>query len=347
MSFIIYALPRSRTAWLARFLTYGDWFCGHDEARHLRSMDDIKSWLSMDNTGTVETAAAPFWRTAYRPDVRVAVVRRPVDEVVDSLMRLGPFDRAGLTAFLRRLDRKLDQIEQRVQGVLSVSFADLATEAGCARLFEHCLPYKHDPQWWASLAPVNIQVNLPAVFRHYKAHEPQLLKMAAQVKCLTLAEFNRQPFHEMDAITIREEDWATFVRDGQSLIAEHLVKVGEPPDHFAALNTELFSALDKAGSLQIMTGRCNGRMFGYLITIISPSLMGDEVISGVPTGFFASPEFPGLGMQLQRASQAALRERGATEVIFRAGVRGDGPRLGRVYQRMGAEPFGQLYRLPL
>ncbi len=27
--FVVFGLPRSRTAWLSRFLTYGDWVCGH------------------------------------------------------------------------------------------------------------------------------------------------------------------------------------------------------------------------------------------------------------------------------------------------------------------------------
>src|SRR5690348_11556095 len=115
-SFIVYALPRSRTAWLSRFLTYGEWACGHDEARHLRSVEDIKSWFAQPNTGTAETAAAPFWRTVQHisPDTKVVVVRRPVEDVLESLMRLAPFDRVQLEAHLRRLDRKLDQIEKRV-----------------------------------------------------------------------------------------------------------------------------------------------------------------------------------------------------------------------------------------
>ncbi len=348
MSFIIYALPRSRTAWLARFLTYGDWFCGHDEARHLRSMEDVKSWLSMDNTGTVETAAAPFWRTVHRPDVRVAVVRRPIEEVLASLERVtGPVDVAAVTRMLKRADRKLDQIEHRT-GCLSVSYADLLTEEGCARLFEHCLPYKHDHAWWAALAPLNVQVNFPASVRHYFAHEPQIKRMAAQAKVLTLAEFDRtRQFHEPDELSIKEDTFDNFYRDCQHLFAEHLTKVGEAPDNFERKNLDLYRKLETAGALQVMVARCNGKAFGYRVTLVSQSLDDPNTTSAFPTTHFASPAFPGLGRQLQRASQAALRAHGVTEAFLHAGSRGDGPRLGPIYERMGAVEHGRLYRLKL
>ena len=59
--FVIFALPRSRTFWLSKFLTAGGWVCEHDEARHVRGMDDVRSALGREFTGYVETGAAPFW----------------------------------------------------------------------------------------------------------------------------------------------------------------------------------------------------------------------------------------------------------------------------------------------
>ena len=55
------------------------------------SMTAMRAWLGQPCTGTVETAAAPFWRllTALRPDARIVVkLRRPVPDVVASLMAL-------------------------------------------------------------------------------------------------------------------------------------------------------------------------------------------------------------------------------------------------------------------
>src|SRR5262245_47596185 len=90
------------------------------------------------------------------------------------------FDPAVMLQQIRRLDHKLDQIEHRFPNVLRVSFADLARESVCARVFEHCLPYYHDPAWWASLAPVNVQISVSLIHRYYLAHREQLTKLAKQ-----------------------------------------------------------------------------------------------------------------------------------------------------------------------
>lgn len=348
--FVIFALPRSRTAWLSKFLSYGEWSCGHDEARYVRGMEDIQSWLSQANTGTVETAAAPWWRTLVklRPDARVVVVRRPVNEVVESLVRIpgAAFDRAKLTDVMHRLDRKLDQIERRVPGVLSVSFADLENEATCAAVFEHCLPYTHDHDWWTRMAAQNVQINMPAILRYFQAYLPQLTKLSAQLKCSTLADLSHKP-REPDDLVIRQEPLKTFFHDGQSLFAEHCVKVGEAPDGFKVKNFDLHQAIEDNGNLQIITARSNGRMFGYLMTVIAPSFEEAGEQTAVHTTFYASPDFPGLGRHLQSAAHEALRARGVQEVILRAGPRGDGPRMGPIFRRMGAEDHGQLYRLQL
>ena len=347
--FIVFALPRSRTAWLSRFLTYGDWACGHDEMRHARSMADIRSWFAQPNTGTAETGAAPFWRTVQhlQPDIRVLVVRRPVPEVVDSLMRVGQFDRDKLVPLMHALDRKLDQIERRMANVLPISFADLAHEKTCAAAFTHCLPYAHDGAWWRHISPMNIQINMPALMRYFQAHRVQLDKLAAQVKCLTLAELTRRPARGLDDIVIREESFEDFYRDSQKLFAEHLTLVDQHPDAFRHKNLELFRVLDQIGAMQILVARSNGRVFGYLMTIISPSLENPEGKLAAHATFYASPEFPRLGRHLQLVARDRLRERGVHELVLRAGVHGDGPRMGTLYRRLGAEDDGHLFKLQL
>jgi hypothetical protein len=29
------------------------------------------------------------------------------------------------------------------------------------RIFEHCLPFEYDHRWWATMAPINAQANMP------------------------------------------------------------------------------------------------------------------------------------------------------------------------------------------
>lgn len=349
--FIVFSLPRSRSAWLSRFLTYGDWTCGHEEIRHLRTLDDVKSWFDQPNIGTAETAGAPWWRLLdqFVPDARVVVVRRPVEEVFDSLMALEgvTFDPAILMTTLCKLDCKLDQIEARMKNVLSVTFADLNDESVCAKVFEHCLPYKHDHDHWAALAPVNVQANMPALMRYMQAYAPGIEKMAAMAKRKLLSSMALRRPIEPGGISFQEEDFDSWLKDAKNLIEDHLVVIAESPDNWKRKNLELMRGLYGIGAMQIMTARCNGRMFGYLMTLISPSLVSPDLTSATNTAFYASPEFPGLGAKIQRASIAALKEKGVDEVFFEAGQRGSGPRLSVLYKRLGAQEHGQAFRMQL
>ena len=344
--FLVLALPRSRTAWLSRFLSYREWHCGHEEARHVRNMEDVQSWLKMPFTGSAETAAGPFWRI-FSSQVAIVVVRRPVREVVESLMRLNlGFDQARMTHVMTRLDMKLRQIEARCPNVISVRFEDLAQEETCARVFEFCLPYKHDPAWWRFLAPINIQCSMPAMVRYFVAHKPQLDRAVGLAKQAMLQQLAVKPA-AVEGVEFHVEPFAKFLEDGKQLFAEHAFEVGEPPQSFQGKNLPLHQAMEDIGALQILTARSNGRMFGYLMTEICPSREAQGRTSAVHTATFASSSIPGLGLKMQREAVRRLAERGVDEVFLRAGSRGSGPRMGTLYRRLGAEKDGEIYRLKL
>jgi hypothetical protein len=349
--FVIFALPRSRTAWLSQFLAYGDWCCGHEEARHARTVDDLKSWLALPNCGTVETSASPWWRTLrrLRPDANVVVVRRPVAEVVDSLSRLGlTFDRHSMTKGLERYAAKLAQISARWHGVLTVDYADLAGEAACKATFEKCLPYPHDAGWWARLSATNVQRSMPHLIRYTSAFKPQMDRLSSVLRHQEIAALRLRPPRLSNGVTLQVEPFETFLRDAAPLIADHLVAVGEPPVNMGLKNIPLMQTLSDLGNMQVVTARSNGRVFGYLMTIISPSLESRSAQIGVQTTFYASPDMPGVGMKLQRFSVQKLREEGRVdEIVFRAGVRGSGPEISPIYRRLGAVHDGELYRLNL
>ena len=345
--FLIFSLPRSRTFWLSRFLNYGGWTCAHDEIRHCRSLDDVRAWFSLPFTGSVETAAAPFWRLALklRPDLKTVVIRRPVDEVMDSYRRSGvAYDFPALRREMRRLDAKLDQIEARVSGVLSVQCRDLDT--ACDMISTHCTGRKPDKKWREFNVGLKLKIDLLAMVRYYQAYAPQLTRLAQQAKQAMLADLIRRPVSS-DAITFQQEPFDIFLADGERLFAEHLVQVGESPDAHARKNLDLMRYLAAAGVLHVTTARCNGRMLGYLMALIAPSLEDAAKREALHTTFFTSQDAPGLGLKLQRASVNFLRSLGVDDVILRAGVRGAGPKLGALYRRMGAEDFGQMFRLGL
>lgn len=348
--FIVLALPRSRTFWLSKFLTYGDWNCGHDQILNLRSLQDVDSWFSQPNVGSVETAGSVWWRTIRDrfPGIKLVTIRRPVEQVVDSLLRLGiGFEKESLTKAMVKFDRKLDQIEHRVPGVLSVKFDELEQESVCARIFEHCLPYRHDSDWWQGISRINLQINFPAMVKYYLAHKNQLDKLAKVAKHQTIAAFLQRPMKTSDELSIQQESFARVYADGKALFAQHSIQVDESPDSHLTKNLSLMQKLDELGYMQITTARSNGKLFGYLMALISPALDRENKLDAIHLTFFASKEFPGLGMKLQRASIAGLKARGVEELFLRAGVRGSGPKMNVLYRRLGAEEFGQLYSLKL
>jgi hypothetical protein len=173
--FIVYGLPRSRTRWLAEFLTYGGWTCHHQAAMSMRSVSDVRR-LFRPGTGSSEPGASLGWRVLHHlvPGIRAVVVRRPVEDSVRSMCRVdlqgvGHYDPATLLRLLGRESRALDEIAAQ-PGTLSVDFEALKDEVTCARVFEHCLPYSHDSTWWGALKDRNIQCDVPGTLRYYLAN---------------------------------------------------------------------------------------------------------------------------------------------------------------------------------
>lgn len=163
--FIIYGLPRSRTAWLSMFLSYGDWNCHHERAMHMRSMADVVDLFSTPNTGTIETGA-PYGRCLLKyfvPNLKEVVILRPVEDALNSLLKLdisevATFDQQKLRKLMERGDRALKRIIKD-PNVLAINYSDLDKEETCARIFEFCLPYKFDRDWWQYMKDKNIQLN--------------------------------------------------------------------------------------------------------------------------------------------------------------------------------------------
>ncbi len=172
--FIVYTAGRSRTAWLSEFLTYGRCRCHTEIAIRLRDMGDVVALFEIPGTGTAETAVAPAWQLIehYVPNIRSVVVRRPIDEIIASFARsevahIAAIDEGRLRRIIAYENRCLDKISAR-PGVLTVDFADLHKPEVCAAIFEHCLPYRFDEEWWLLMKDRNIQSNVTDIFRYYR-----------------------------------------------------------------------------------------------------------------------------------------------------------------------------------
>jgi len=160
--FIVYTAGRSRTAWLASFLTYRKCRC-HFETLTTRPSFEHAIELLKPGIGSAETGAAPFWQAfEIVPGLKRVVVKRPADEILKSLEaaidgRLA-IDWFKLKHIVADLCATLDEISA-APGTLTVTFADLAREDTCAAVFEHCLPYSFDRKWWRVTRDKNIQAD--------------------------------------------------------------------------------------------------------------------------------------------------------------------------------------------
>ena len=171
--FIIHALGRSRTAWLSEFLTYRRWLCLHEQAIYLRHPAELPILFSRPNVGYAETAASFGWPLIRhaRPDIIQVVIDRDPDEAGAAMM--ASYDRHGLRydpgkmgSIFDRGHRVLRKISA-LPDVLTLSYADLDTEAGCRAVFEHCLPYAWDRDWWLRMRDRRVEADVPAIVDYY------------------------------------------------------------------------------------------------------------------------------------------------------------------------------------
>jgi hypothetical protein len=178
--FLVFTAGRSRTAWLSSFLSYGDYECHNEIAIRFRNVGEAANFLTSRRCGTAETAVAPAWQliSHYIPNLKRVVVRRPAEEILDSFSRSEVSDIARIDEDkLRRIvDYEIRCMERlsKEPGVLTVDFAELSSRDACQAVFEHCLPYRFDDDWWLFLKDKNIQSDVRHLFSYYSENKEQI-----------------------------------------------------------------------------------------------------------------------------------------------------------------------------
>jgi hypothetical protein len=158
--FIIFALPRSRTAWLAHWLHAPEHPVGHDIAIECNQTNDFVQSFIFGMRGAVETGAIEGWRqiTKVMPHARFLTIRRPLEEVKQSLTKF------GLIADDELAQREvlLDEIEFTGRAE-RIDFVDLQ-QRGCRRwIWNYLLPeFAFDSERDMLFEQTNIQVDMQA-----------------------------------------------------------------------------------------------------------------------------------------------------------------------------------------
>ena len=80
-TFLILGLPRSRTAWLANFLTYDGLFCYHEAINGCKNIKEYKQ--KVKGKGDSNTALALFDFESHFPNAKIIIIDSEIDKAVE------------------------------------------------------------------------------------------------------------------------------------------------------------------------------------------------------------------------------------------------------------------------
>jgi hypothetical protein len=152
-NFFVIGLPRSRTAWLANFLTYDGNFCYHEGVGGCSTIEEYKDKLGKDK-GDSNTGLMMFDFEKYFPDVKVIVIDSTIDNAVEFAEKVYGTDIKK--SMLKAKDR-LDSIKG-----LHISLDDINDSLKKIWEYVSVKPFNKDRA--DMLVKLNIQVNDPFDF---------------------------------------------------------------------------------------------------------------------------------------------------------------------------------------
>ncbi len=344
--FVIHSLPRSRSAWLARFLAGPgpDRKVGHDLALRATKVEDWMDAWGLGLSGTVETGAMLAWPLISEmvPWVQQIVVQRPPEAVLRSLEACG-FPTGPQT--LPELELKAQALaDLSLQpGVLAVTFEDLKSVHCCAELYEQASGKKFDFDWWQLCEQQNVQIDIAARTIELEKRAEQLAGLKSEVE---------DKLTQLEVGTLRWitlEPWDIAWPDVEPLAAQHFAEVdgGVLPWRGWSPDVGVMSELVRTGQMLMMVARGPGReLLGYCTWIIQGDVEASGLAMARQGGWYSVPG-AGVGLGLLKRSVALLRSVGITYLELHHRLEGRGQKLGKLFTRLGAVPHQTAFLLKL
>jgi hypothetical protein len=184
MSFLIASLPRSRSAWLAHYLSYPLARplqpVGHEILTNCPNVQAFLDSYKYGMWGTCETAGAPLCPIVRHemPECRIVLIRRPIQEVYRSLSEKGVMPDLSILA---EMDMNLNVVAVDPK-VISIPYA-LLSDPGIGRfLFEYCLELEWDEKWWEFMVQQNVQVDMPKWMERLVSKRDQFFELFQDVQ---------------------------------------------------------------------------------------------------------------------------------------------------------------------
>lgn len=173
--FFVTGLPRSRTAWLANFLTAGGALCIHEGLVH--GVDPALRWLTRCGAGGAggrrglsDSILPLYWTEMFAPfsSFRLVIVERDPAEAWESLVDF--LERNEVRVSRDTLEERFHLVQSHLRDMIMfcphvvVKFEELNDPLALAEIWEHCLPgLSYDSERTTLLQRLNVQQQVSAV----------------------------------------------------------------------------------------------------------------------------------------------------------------------------------------
>ncbi len=167
--FFVTGLPRSRTAWLANFLTCGDAFCFHDGLKYCRELEDLKKVFKRTSTsyvGNSDSALVLFYHELRDmfPGSKWLLVYRNFKECADSAIRLSfageETENILVDGAARLAAIRIAELELRNPNILIVDYETLDEPETVEAIVNHLTPdIEFDRERFNLLDTLNVQIH--------------------------------------------------------------------------------------------------------------------------------------------------------------------------------------------
>ena len=147
MTFFVLGLPRSRTAWMANFLTYDDLFCYHEGINGCNNMDEYKA--KIEGKGDSCTGLPLIEFEPYFPEAKKVII----DTDIDRAVKFGKEHfNTDMTEMMTKAKSKLDSLKG-----LHIAFDDINSRL--REIWEYLSCFDFNKQRAEQLIKLNVQAN--------------------------------------------------------------------------------------------------------------------------------------------------------------------------------------------
>lgn len=155
--FLVVGFPRSRTAWLAAFLSYGGRTCRHEPSVSWGSIEQAYKFFDEGGCASDGMLGLHWYALAKNVEgMRFLVVQRLRQEVERSIVAQG---QQPNPAILQDMNWAITALAFRPEIALSVRYEDIDDEEIAMKIFEWCLDEPLDFDWFEAMKKQNIQAD--------------------------------------------------------------------------------------------------------------------------------------------------------------------------------------------